>query len=109
MARWLQDKLRGDARVHAAVAAAGTGSGKALLVWNGDWLQSSGEEGHGLAILREALIWEIAFAPAACRAEPVRGLVLLSLNDSGGSGRFALGTGQWRWSDLTHARGIARR
>ena len=36
--------------------------------------------------------------------QPVRGLVLLSLNDSA-AGRIVLGSGHWRWSDLLFARG----
>ena len=38
------------------------------------------------------------FAPAACRNERVHGAVLLSLAD--GNTRFAIGAGDWRWSDL---------
>ena len=43
---------------------------------------------------------EIAFAPAACRTQSMRGLVLITLGDGAGAGRLALGTGTWRWSDL---------
>jgi len=50
--------------------------------------------------VREAIIWEIAFAPPACRAEPMHGLMLISLNDSSGTARLAVGHGEWRWSDL---------
>jgi len=46
----------------------------------------------------------VAFAPEACRAEPVRGLVLLSLADGPGSTRIVMGSSTWRWSDLLHAR-----
>jgi hypothetical protein len=58
--------------------------------------------------VREAIMWEVAFAPQACREEPVRGLVLLSLNDQGGH-RIVLGSGDWRWSDLLGRRGGVRR
>ena len=47
---------------------------------------------------------EVAFAPEACRAEPVHGLVLISLNDGPGAARVALGSRAWRWSDLLFAR-----
>lgn len=47
---------------------------------------------------------EIAFAPEACRANPVKGLVLISLHDGPGSARLALGADQWRWTDLTLGR-----
>lgn len=107
MARRLQAALRKDARVQAAVAVADRAegsAGKPMLVWNGDWIRSRGEDGNGLAAVREAMMWEIAFAPEACRAEPVHGLVLFSLNDAPGSARLVVGSGQWRWSDLLRPR-----
>jgi outer membrane biosynthesis protein TonB len=98
MARWLQNALRKDQLVQSAIAQVRRIKGAgAIRVWNGDWVQSHGEDGKGLAAVREAIIWEVAFAPKACRAEPVRGMVLLSMNDSA---RLALGSGAWRWSDL---------
>jgi hypothetical protein len=45
----------------------------------------------------------VAFAPEACRKQLVHGLVLVSLSD--GNTRFAIGSGDWRWSDLLGARG----
>jgi hypothetical protein len=95
MARRVQAALRKDPLVRAAVHAT---SGQAIMVWNGDWVQSNAEDGKGLAAVREAITWEVAFAPPACRHEHVRGLVLLSLAD--GSARLAVGAGDWRWSDL---------
>ena len=106
MVRRLQAALRKDPQVQAAVAdahAAGSG-GKALLVWNGDWIRSHGQDGAGLAAVREAIMWEVGFAPEACRAEPVRGLVLISLNDGPGAPRLVVGSGYWRWSDLLRPR-----
>lgn len=107
MVRWLQDKLRQDARVQAAVARAhakGGGRSKAILVWDGDWIRSPGEEGKGVAGVREAILVEVAFAPAACRNEPMSGLVLISLSDTPGSVRIGIGSGRWRWTDLLHPR-----
>ena len=108
MTRRLQAALRRDARVQAAVAVADRaagGGGKAHLLWDGDWIRSRGQEGEGLAAVREAIMWEVAFAPEACRAEPVHGLVLFSMADGPGSGRLVVGQGQWRWSDLLRPRG----
>ena len=105
MIRRLQAALRKDALVQAAVAdARAAGSGKALLVWNGDWIRSNGQDGAGLAAVREAIMWEVGFAPEACRAEPVHGLVLISLNDGPGAARLVVGSGEWRWSDLLRPR-----
>ena len=107
MARRVQAALRKDPLVRAAVAgvrlAPGAGA-HALLVWNGDWVQSGGEEGKGLSAVREAILWEIGFAPAACRAEPVRGFILFTLSEPGGP-RLALGAREWRWGDLLGSRG----
>lgn len=107
MARRLQAALRKDPQVQAAVAdahrATGPG-GKAMLVWNGDWIRSHGQDGAGLAAVREAIMWEVAFAPAPCRTEPVHGLVLISMNDGPGSARLVVGSGAWRWSDLLRPR-----
>ncbi len=103
MVAWLQGELRKDPEVQAALIEASHG-GRTALVWNGDWIRSPGQDGEGLAIVREAVMIHVAFAPAACRADPVRGLVLLSLNDAPGSPRLALGAGEWRWTDLLHPR-----
>ena len=111
MARLVQDGLRKDPLVRTAVAdahsAAGARAGKAILVWNGDWLRNLGQDGKGLAAVREAILWEVGFAPPACRAQPVQGLVVLSLSDSPGGPRLALGGGAWRWSDLLSLRPVS--
>ena len=108
MARRLQSALRKDPLVQAAVAQARQvpgSSGEAIMVWNGDWVRSGGEDGKGLAAVREAMMWEIAFAPQACRAQSVRGLVLISPSQTPGSARLAVGSADWRWSDLLGPRG----
>ena len=109
MPRRLQAALRKDRQVQRAVAEAHRG--KAIRVWNGDWVRHGVQEGAGLAAVREAIMWEVGFAPEACRKERVQGLVMISLNDSPGSARLVMGSGQWRWSDLLFARsgGASRR
>lgn len=102
IARRLQQALRRDPLVRAAVENANR-LGKAILLWNGDWVQSGGQDGKGLSAVREAIMWEVAFAPESCRHARMQGLVLLSLED--GRTRFAIGSGDWRWSDLLFARG----
>jgi len=101
MASRLQAALRRDHTVLAqAAAAVRQADGRALRIWDGDWVQNGVEDGKGLSAVREAVVVEVAFAPAACRAETVRGLVLLTLGDGPGAARIAVGSGQWRWSDL---------
>jgi len=97
LARQVQSALRKDSLVQAAVAGSG---GKAIMVWNGDWVRNGGEDGKGLAAVREAITWEVAFAPDACKSRPVHGLILLSMNTAPGAAKLAVGAGEWRWSDL---------
>ena len=96
MAAMVQRALRKDPLVQSAVFDAGR-SGQAIKVWNGGWVKSGDQDGKGLAAVREAILWEVGFAPEACRREPRHGLVLLSLN---GGTRIAVGGPEWRWQDL---------
>jgi hypothetical protein len=106
MAGLVQQALRRDPLVRAAVAGADR-LGRASMLWNGDWVQSGGQDGKGLSAVREAVTWEVAFAPEACRNQQMHGLVLLSLGD--GTTRFAIGAGDWRWSQLLGVRRMAAR
>lgn len=104
MVERLQAALRRNRGVQAAVADARQGTGgRALQVWNGDWVRNPGQAGKGLAGLRQAIALEVAFAPDACRAQPMRGLVLITLADTPGAPRLVLGDAAWRWSDLLAA------
>lgn len=104
MVRRLQSSLRRDPRVQSAAAEVRRSGSGAILVWNGDWIQSPGEEGKGLAGVRQAIALEVAFAPETCRTQTVHGLVLITMNDAPGSVRLVLGGGVWRWSDLLQLR-----
>jgi len=101
LARAVQQALRRDPLVHTAVQGADR-LGKAVMMWNGDWVRSGGQDGKGLSAVREAIMWEVAFAPESCRNERMHKPVLLSLAD--GRTRFAIGSGDWRWSDLLGVR-----
>ena len=103
MVRRLQDALRNAPGVRAALTEAYHASGangRAILIWNGDWVLSPGQEGKGLAGVRQAVAVTVGFSPRACKTETVRGYVVLTLGDGPGAPRLALGTGQWRWVDL---------
>lgn len=104
MPQRLQAALRRDPLARSAATQAHRG--KAIIVWNGAWVRRQDQEGAGLAAVREAVMWEVAFAPEACRRQAVRGLVLISLDDHPGAPRIVLGSGAWRWSDLLFAPGI---
>jgi hypothetical protein len=105
LARAVQQVLRRDPRVRVAVAEADR-LGKASMLWNGDWIQSGGQEGKGLAVVRQAVIWEVGFSPAACRNERMHGMVVVALAD--GRTRFAIGANDWRWSDLLGLKSVNR-
>jgi hypothetical protein len=55
------------------------------------------------------MAFEIAFAPAECRSTAVHGMVVFSVNGEQGPVRIAVGSGNWRWSDLLSPRGTAMR
>ena len=106
MVRRLQDALRDDADIRrtAAEAQGVIGRDRVLLLWDGDWLQTPGQAGRGLAGVRQAIAVEIAFSPPACRRQAMRGYALITLGDAPGSPRIALGAPNWRWSDLAGGR-----
>lgn len=107
MVRRLQDALRADPEVRAAVGQAHgalPATGRAILVWDGDWIQDPTQTGKGLAGVRQAIALEIAFSPRECRTQPVRGLAVIAFAEGPGAPRLALGGGNWRWSDLLGAR-----
>ncbi len=93
----VQQALQRDPLVHSAVANANR-TGKSVMLWNGDWVRSGGEDGKGLSAVREAVLWEWAFAPPACRNMRVHWLVLITLAYE--KIHFAIGTGDWKGSDL---------
>ena len=98
--KWMQAGADAEIAKISASILRKTAAGKAIMVWNGDWVATLGQEGKGLAAVREAITWEVAFAPQACRAEPVHGLILISMGQTQGSTRLALGLQAWRWADL---------
>lgn len=104
MARAVQQALRKDPLVRKAVMDANR-QGKAIMMWNGDWVRSGAQEGKGLSAVRQAIVWEVGFSPEACRNAPMQGTLVLSLADGGT--RFAIGAGAWRWSDLLGLRKTA--
>ena len=107
MVRRLQDALRADPEVRAAVTRAYRAmpaSGRAILVWDGDWIQDPAQTGKGLAGVRQAIALEIAFSPRNCRSRSMRGLAVIALADGPGAPRLALGASDWRWTDLLGTR-----
>ena len=96
MANAVQRALRRDPMVRTALQNANR-LGKSIMLWDGDWVRAGTQDGKGLSGIREAIMWEVAFAPEVCRTRPMQGLVMLSLDDST---RFAIGSSAWRWSDL---------
>lgn len=99
----LQNALRDDPRIRARLTEAYQSSGargRAIVIWNGDWVLSPGQDGKGLAGVRQAVAVVVGFSPRECKSQTVRGYVVVTLSDDPGAPKLALGTGQWRWSDL---------
>ncbi len=61
---------------------------------------SPGQDGKGLAGVRQAVAVVVGFSPRECKSQTVRGYVVVTLSDDPGAPKLALGTGHWRWSDL---------
>jgi hypothetical protein len=103
MVERLQNALRDDPEIRAALTEVYRSSGargRAILIWDGDWVLNPGQEGKGLAGVRQAVAVEVGFSPRACKNETVHGYVVVTLGDYAGAPKLALGTGRWRWSDL---------
>jgi len=103
MVERLQNALRDDPRIRARLTEAYQSSGargRAIVIWNGDWVLSPGQDGKGLAGVRQAVAVVVGFSPRECKSQTVRGYVVVTLSDDPGAPKLALGTGQWRWSDL---------
>lgn len=103
MAARLQEAVRNTPQVRAAVAEMARNAdavGQALIIWDGEWVLTGGQDGKGLAGVRQAVSVTVAFAPQACKAEAVSGFVVLKLGEGENGPRVALGRSQWRWNDL---------
>lgn|GEM_PF-731965 len=99
----ISQAVRNTPQVRAAVddlARDANARGQALVIWDGDWITTRGQDGRGLAGVRQAVSVSVAFAPAECKAEPVRGFVVIDLGEGDDAPRVALGKAQWRWNDL---------
>jgi hypothetical protein len=70
----------------------------AVMMWDGDW-PSDTRQGPK-ALLRAMIQREIAAARPACRDEANTGPRLFLASGAGGAVAVALGSGDWRWSDL---------
>lgn len=103
MAGRLQALVRRDSRVQATVRAAQArmqSGGRAMVIWDGDWVHALDQDGRGLAGVRQAIAVEVAFAPRECRMERVAGAVVLSLGDQADAPRLAFVAPDWRWGEL---------
>lgn len=73
----------------------------AIMLWDGAWVDPA-KLGGATAIdpIRDAIIAGIAAAPADCRGSLLRGPRLLAIVGGQDTTLIALGSGEWRWSDL---------
>ena len=103
LTQWIQTALQNNPQAQVALAQIprpARSVANAMMLWNGRWVQMPAVAG-GLQTLRAAVLAGVASAPQACRSEVIRGPVLLTLADPGGSTILAIGSGEWRWDDLS--------
>ena len=102
LTQWLQGALQANPQTQTALAQIprpARSVANAMMLWNGRWVATPAAA-TGLQTLRSAVLSGVASAPEACRAELIRGPVLLTLVDPTGSTVLAVGSGEWRWNDL---------
>ena len=100
---WLQQALQADPQVQAALPAIpkpARSVANAIMLWDGGWVDPRPNATNGVTAIRLAVIAGVRSAPAACRAQVVRGPELIILTQGADSTILAIGSGEWRWGDL---------
>ena len=74
----------------------------AIMLWDGAWIvPGSQRETTARTALRTAILAAVAEAPEDCRTQTVLGPRLIAVPGVTGSTLLVLGSGTWRWTDLT--------
>jgi hypothetical protein len=83
------------------IPARSTAIAGALLLWDGRWIIA--ETDPGAVMLREIVLREVLAAKPDCRAAVNIGphFLFVSSGSSGKTTTIVIGSGQWRWGDLT--------
>ncbi len=104
MAAALQAAVENDESFRAAVMRiprSNRSVANAVMLWDGAWVDGSVVGGGDvMSPIRAAITAVVARADSSCRAMPVVGVRLLSVQGSDGVTILALGSGQWRWANL---------
>ena len=77
---WLQQALQADPQVQAALPAIpkpARSVANAIMLWDGGWVDPRPNATNGVTAIRLAVIAGVRSAPAACRAQVVRGPELI--------------------------------
>ena len=100
----LQASLQTDPSVQEAlerVPASSRSVANALLLWNGDWMDSGEMGGEAaLAPIRDVVVAGVLSEPADCRSRTIQGPRFLSVTTSSGTALLVFGSGVWRWGDI---------
>jgi hypothetical protein len=103
-AQVLQTALQGDDEVRRALALiprASRSVANAIMVWNGQWVPVPGSGGDGsLAPVRAAIVNSLASTSAECLTRVNTGPLFVTIPGFPDTTVLALGSGQWRASDL---------
>lgn len=74
----------------------------AIMLWDGTWASPATRgEAHTVAALRRVILRTVNGASQSCRDQSVAGPRLIAVPDSNGTTMIAVGSGHWRWADLT--------
>ena len=100
----IQAALEGDPRTRdelALIPQQARSVANAVQLWDGAWVDPDRLGGPTIAEpIREAIVNVIRQAPPVCHDQTVAGPRLFAITDPRGTIIVALGSGQWRWSDL---------
>jgi hypothetical protein len=100
----LQAAFQGDPKVHdelALIPRQARSVANAVQLWDGVWVDPRAVGGPAIADpIRAAIVAVVSQAPAGCHDQPVLGPRLFAVVDPRGTIVVALGSGQWKWTDL---------
>lgn len=103
---WLQTALQNNPSVQAAlseVPRSARSVANAVMLWNGHWAEPTASAAKGMAQIRALVVAGISAAPASCQTQQIKGPVLMTIGNEADVTILAVGSGQWRWQDLTVA------
>lgn len=105
MTQQVEARLQADPTVDPALQAIplqARSVANAIMLWDGAWVvPGSANETAARTALRAAILAAVDAAPEDCRTQTMLGPRLIAVPRAIGSTLLVLGSGAWRWADLT--------